>query len=302
MNNKSNYNPLVSIIINCYNGEAHLKDCIESLLSQTYKNWEIIFWDNQSDDKSETIYKNFKDKRLKYFRAEKHTSLYKARNHAIEKTNGELISFIDVDDLWEINKLELQVQLFNDPKIDLVYSNLWIIKNNSKNKKIFQKKNSPSGLIYEKLLEEYNIGIITTIFRKNIITSIKKIFDERFSIIGDFEFFLRLSKTHYFHYINIPLAYYRIHDKNFSSLHVEKELEEIDTWIVENKSYINKKQLRKIKRNTTMRKLLHLRFNKNYKGCFKILIENCGNITAFKILAIILIPLYILKKISRFHI
>ena len=302
MNNKLNYNPLVSIIINCYNGEDHLKDCIESLLSQTYKNWEIIFWDNQSDDKSETIYKNFKDKRLKYFKAEKHTSLYKARNHAIEKTNGELISFIDVDDLWEINKLELQVQLFNDPKIDLVYSNLWIIKNNSKNKKIFQKKNSPSGLIYEKLLEEYNIGIITTIFRKNIITSIKKIFDERFSIIGDFEFFLRLSKTHYFHYINIPLAYYRIHDKNFSSLHVEKELEEIDTWIVENKSYINKKQLSKIKKNATMRKLLHLRFNKNYKGCFKILFENCGNITVFKILVIILIPLYILKKISRFHI
>ena len=302
MNNKSNYNPLVSIIINCYNGEDHLKDCIESLLSQTYKNWEIIFWDNQSDDKSETIYKNFKDKRLKYFKAEKHTSLYKARNHAIEKTNGELISFIDVDDLWEINKLELQVQLFNDPKIDLVYSNLWIIKNNSKNKKIFQKKNSPSGLIYEKLLEEYNIGIITAIFRKNIITSIKKIFDERFSIIGDFEFFLRLSKTHYFHYINIPLAYYRIHDKNFSSLHVEKELEEIDTWIVENKSYINKKQLSKIKKNATMRKLLHLRFNKNYKGCFKILFENCGNITVLKILVIILIPLYILKKISRFHI
>ena len=302
MNKKSNYNPLVSIIINCYNGETHLKDCIESLLSQTYQNWEIIFWDNQSDDKSEAIYKNFKDKRLKYFRAEKHTSLYKARNHAIEKTNGELISFIDTDDLWEVNKLELQVQLFNDPKIDLVYSNLWIIKNNSKNKKIFQKKNSPSGLIYEKLLEEYNIGIITTIFRKNITNSIKKIFDERFSIIGDFEFFLRLSKTHYFHYINIPLAYYRIHNKNFSSLNVEKELEEIDTWIGENKNYINKKQLSKIKRNTTMRKLLHLKFNKNYKDCFKILFENYNNIAVFKILVIILIPLYILKKISRFHI
>jgi len=302
MKNKSDYNPLVSIIINCYNGEAHLQDCIESLLLQTYKNWEIVFWDNQSNDRSKKIFNNFKDKRLKYFSATSHTSLYKARNLAIEKTNGELISFIDADDLWEINKLELQVQLFHNPKIDLVYSNQWIIKNNSKDKKIFQKKDSPSGFIYKKLLDEYNVGIITTIFRKDIIRSSKKIFDERFSIIGDFEFFLRLSKSHYFHYISTPLAYYRIHEKNFSSLNIEKELEEIDIWLEENKSEISKKQFTKIKRNTTIRKLLHLRFSKSYKDCFKILFENYNNIAVFKILIIVFTPLFILKKISRFHI
>ena len=114
--------PLVSIIINCYNGEKFLQECIKSILSQNYKNWEIIFWDNQSKDKSAEIFKSYNDERFKYFYAEKHTSLYKARNLAIRKANGELIAFIDVDDIWEKNKLELQVPLFNDSKISLVYS------------------------------------------------------------------------------------------------------------------------------------------------------------------------------------
>ena len=61
-------------------------------------------------------------------------------------------------------------------------------------KKRFIKKNSPSGFIYEKLLDEYNVGIITTIFRKNVVKDLPKIFDERFSVIGDFDFFLRISK------------------------------------------------------------------------------------------------------------
>ena len=299
--NQSTSNPLVSIIINCYNGETHLRDCIKSILSQTYKNWELIFWDNQSEDESEKIFKSYYDKRFKYFKANSHTSLYKARNFAIKKANGELLSFIDVDDLWENNKLELQVQLFNDPKISLVYSNLWIIKNKLRDKKIFQKKDSPSGFIYKKLLNDYNIGIITVIFRKSIIKNISKIFDERFSIIGDFEFFLRLSKSYYFHYINTPLAYYRIHDKNYSSLHVEREMEEIDIWLMENKNEISHKQLKKIKKQTILRKLLHLKFNKNYKNCFKILMQNYTSLIIFKMLIIIFTPIYILKKVSRFH-
>ena len=59
--------PLVSIIINCFNGEKYLRKCIESVISQTYKNWEIIFWDNKSSDRSAQIFKSYKDTRLKYY-------------------------------------------------------------------------------------------------------------------------------------------------------------------------------------------------------------------------------------------
>ena len=69
--------------MNCYYGEAYLYESIKSVLSQTYENWEIIFWDNKSEDKSAEIFKSYDDKRFKYFYADAHTSLYKARNLAI---------------------------------------------------------------------------------------------------------------------------------------------------------------------------------------------------------------------------
>ena len=96
--------PLVSVVINCYNGERFLKKAIDSVYAQSYQNWEIIFWDNRSEDKSAEIFKSYNDKRFKYFYAKKHTSLYKARNLAIKESSGELLAFIDTDDLWEKNK------------------------------------------------------------------------------------------------------------------------------------------------------------------------------------------------------
>jgi len=301
MNSKSSKNPLVSIIINCYNGESYLKECIESVLSQTYENWEVIFWDNKSEDKSAEIFKSFNDKRFKYFISDKYTSLYRARNLAIEKSTGELLAFIDVDDLWEKNKLKLQVLLFDDPQIALVYSNLWIMKQSIENKKIFIKKNSPSGFIHEKLLDEYNVGIITVVFRKKIISNNIKVFDERFSIIGDFDFFLKLSKSYYFHYIDKPLAYYRIHSRNFSSIYKEKEMEEFDIWAQDNKNNIDNKKIEKMKKKINVRKLLHFKFNKDYNNCYKILVKNFKSFLIIKMLIIVLTPLYILKKLSWFH-
>jgi glycosyltransferase involved in cell wall biosynthesis len=294
-------NPLVSIIINCFNGERYLKQALISVLNQSYKNWELIFWDNRSTDNSKNILNSFKDRRIKYFFAEKHTPLYQARNLAIQKSTGELIAFIDTDDLWDLNKLELQVPFFKNEKISLVYSNLWITKKNIEKKKIFIKKKSPSGYIYETLLDDYNVGIITTIFRKNIVKKENKIFDERFSIIGDFDFFLKLSKSHYFHYINKPLAYYRIHDSNFSSIFKDKEIKEFDTWLSENKKNIEIKKLNKISQKINLRKLLHYKFNSDYKNCFIIFKKNFNNFIAIKILTIIFTPLFILKKISWFH-
>ena len=62
-----NNQPLVSIIMNCYNGEKYLDDSLKSIVNQTYQNWELIFWDNISFDNSKKIFEKFKDKRFKYF-------------------------------------------------------------------------------------------------------------------------------------------------------------------------------------------------------------------------------------------
>ena len=60
-------NPLVSIIVNCFNGEKYLKRALQSILNQTYKNWEVVFWDNCSSDDSKKIFLEFQDSRFKYF-------------------------------------------------------------------------------------------------------------------------------------------------------------------------------------------------------------------------------------------
>ena len=129
-----NRNPLVSVIMNCFNGEKYLSDSINSVLKQSYQNWELIFWDNKSTDSSEKIFRSIKDKRCKYFCAKEHTSLYEARNLAIEKTNGAYIGFLDVDDYWLPNKIEKQIDLINQKNTGVVYSNIWI-RNEKKNKK-----------------------------------------------------------------------------------------------------------------------------------------------------------------------
>ena len=67
--------PLVSVLMNCFNGEKYLREAINSVYTQTYKNWEIIFWDNKSKDKSAEIFKSYKDKRLKYYFRKKKSKL-----------------------------------------------------------------------------------------------------------------------------------------------------------------------------------------------------------------------------------
>ena len=93
--------PLVSIIVNCHNGQEYLYECLKSITKQTYENWELIFWDNHSSDLSSKILKSFKDKRIKYFKSNKFTSLCLARNLAIKKAGGKYITFLDTDDIWK---------------------------------------------------------------------------------------------------------------------------------------------------------------------------------------------------------
>ena len=129
--------PLVSVIINCFNGEKYLNEAVESVLDQNYKNWEIIFFDNNSTDNSCSILKEYKDKRIKYFKSKSKLTLYKARNLAIKKAKGKLISFLDVDDWWVKSKLNKQVKFFiKNKNVSVLYSNIYVY-NEKKNQKMF---------------------------------------------------------------------------------------------------------------------------------------------------------------------
>ena len=85
--------PLVSVIMNCHNGEKYLKQSVKSIIAQTYNNWELIFWDNQSTDNSKNIIYKFSDNRIKYFKSTSFKKLYESRNLAIQKAKGKLVFF-----------------------------------------------------------------------------------------------------------------------------------------------------------------------------------------------------------------
>ena len=89
-----NDEPLVSIVINCFNGEKYLKEALSSIKKQKYQNFEVIFWDNFSNDESKKIFLDFADNRFKYFFSDKKLKLYDARNHALSKCQGDLITLL----------------------------------------------------------------------------------------------------------------------------------------------------------------------------------------------------------------
>ena len=85
--------PFVSVLMNCYNGEKYLQEAIDSVLAQTYKNWELIFWDNRSTDRSAEIFKSYNDHRLKYFLSHEHTDLGSGRAKHLSTSKVSLLKF-----------------------------------------------------------------------------------------------------------------------------------------------------------------------------------------------------------------
>ena len=207
--------PLVSVIMNCYNGEKYLREAIDSVYAQTYENWEIIFWDNASTDKSAEIAKAYNDK-LKYYYGEKYISLGAARNKALEQCNGDYIAFLDVDDLWVSKKLEKQIPLFDDNKIGIVITNALYFSSNRKRKILYRLKKPPTGKVFKRLLENYYIAMPTVVIRKKSLTLLNHWFDPEFNLIEDLDLFTRISYKWELGYVDSILAKYRLHDKSFT--------------------------------------------------------------------------------------
>ena len=229
--------PLVSIIINCYNGEKFLKDCLDSITSQSYKNWEIIFWDNRSTDDTYLEICKFSDTRIKYYLAEKHTTLYQARNYAIEKANGDFYAFLDVDDWWDQNKLNKQIPLFsNKMEVGLVYSNFYKYDQIKKKTFINHKKKLPSGNVTNLLLKDYNIGWLTVIIKRTFYEKLKFKFNPLYNVIGDFDLIMRLSAICEILYLDDVTGYCRWHGENLQILQKHKLLDELDYWAIDMKN------------------------------------------------------------------
>lgn len=209
--------PLCSVIMNCYNSEIYLKEAVSSVIDQNYTNWEVIFWDNQSTDRSAAILKGFQDRRIKYFYAASHTPLGVARNLALEKAQGKYIAFLDCDDKWMPDKLLKQIHACeNDPAIVLSYTVCKDIISDGTpiHYKVKSRRRSDS-LQFSDLIVNNSISWQTVLIRADILKTIGG-FNNAYQFCEDYDIILKAFHLGKFHFVNEPLSCYRIHPNNES--------------------------------------------------------------------------------------
>jgi glycosyltransferase involved in cell wall biosynthesis len=199
----------------CYNSENTIVKSIDSVLKQTYTNWEMIIVDDCSTDNSKIIVEEFCkiELRIKYYNTEFPSgSPTKPRNIAIEKAQGRFIAFLDSDDLWEPEKLKSQVELFNDEKVAIVFSNYEKI-----NEKGFSNNRiitAPLLVDYKKLLKGNVIACCTCVYDTNKVG--KKYFFKQGH--EDYALWLEILRSGYIaKNSGLISAKYRVRDSSVSS-------------------------------------------------------------------------------------
>lgn len=214
--------PKVSIIMNCYNGERYLTPALESIRKQTYEDYEIVFWDNLSVDGSPQIAAGFDD-RLKYYRGERFMSLGEARNEALKMATGEYIAFLDADDLWEPDKLRLQMEIVeSDPGVSFVYSNAEALFEKTQERALRLKPgNGVEGDVFKRFIGSYPVIMSTVLLRSAPLAGLAKRFDTRLNVCEEFDLFIRYLYTEKARYVDLSLATYRIHGAMTSEKHIE---------------------------------------------------------------------------------
>ncbi len=296
MNNKG----LVSVIMNCHNGATFLKEAIQSILNQKYKRWELIFWDNNSTDNSAKIFKNFKDKRLKYFFRKKKVSLYESRNSAIKKAKGEFIAFLDADDLWLPNKLLLQIKKFKDPKVGLVYGKFLKVNDYSflKRKQLITKKDLPEGYITNNLFRFYGVGLLTIVLRKKFLNK-KQNFKTQYNYLGDLDFVLRFSLKHKFAAVQKIIGIYRQHENQMQRKHYKTKSDQFSKWYREilSKKIFGNRDLGIIKEWERFFRNLTLVKKERSVSVFLKILSYPNNFNKIKLLIVFFTPGFISKRI-----
>ncbi len=159
---------LVSIIMPSYNAAKYISEAIESVITQTYTSWELLITDDRSSDNSRDIIKYYTetDSRVKLFCLKENSGAGVARNNSIKKAKGRFIAFLDSDDRWKPNKLEVQIKFMLDNGYELTYSS-YDVCNQSGN--IVSKVTCLKRLNYKTLIRDNGIGCLTAIYdSKNI--------------------------------------------------------------------------------------------------------------------------------------
>ena len=210
---------MFSIILPTYNrAETFLKSAIESVLNQSYQNWELLIIDNNSRDNTDDLVNSFYDKRIKLLKNYRIGNIARSRNIGIKKAKGEYIAFIDSDDFWETDKIEVCNNYLKENKNSGVcHAEYWLSDKNKCQIKIYGPEKS---FTYENLLINGNcISLSAMIVPKSFFYK-SGFFSENPDFISaeDYDLWIRFSKNKLkVGFINNCLGTFRVHGDSISS-------------------------------------------------------------------------------------
>lgn len=207
--------PLVSVVVAAFNAERSIAQTIESILNQTYANFELNIIDDGSSDKTAEICRRYLDDvRLNYVR-QSNRGQANAKNAGMHMANGSLIAFCDADDYWEPNKLSLQIPLFaGRPNIGVVYG-LSRRVNASDQFVVSPKRTCHRGKVTKHLFRKNFVSFGTAIVRKRCIEELGG-FDERYRMGIDWDLWLRISTQYDFDFVPEYVYVYRVWEGQMS--------------------------------------------------------------------------------------
>ena len=231
-------NPIVSVIIPVYNGERYLAETIESVISQTAMNWELIAVNDGSTDNSLAILEEYAKKmpdRIKVITVE-NGGVSRARNIGVAAGRGIYVAFLDQDDLWAPRKLERQMGMFSrDEKTSLSFTNETLIDENGTvtHENILKFGRHNRGNVFEYLLFDNFIPISSVMLKKELVVKTGG-FNPCFSLAEDYDFLLKVAREATVDYIDEPLLQYREHHESGTFTKIDRITAEafsvIDHW------------------------------------------------------------------------
>ena len=220
--------PFISVIINCYNGATYLCQTLESVLAQSFTDWELIFWDNCSTDNTSTIFKSYTDNRFRYFLAPEHLPLAAAKSLAVDQARGVWLALLDADDLWAPNKLMQQVAIArtSGPELGLVYGKMEVLIEPQASGSGMAKRararqlelasiQLPEGDVFSKLLCENFIPQPSILVRRDAYSRVGGV-DTTMRHAWDYDLTVKVSKYYQIRALQEVCCQYRIHSSNLS--------------------------------------------------------------------------------------
>ncbi len=247
----ANKKPLVSVIMPTYNCAVYLQESIESVLARTYDAYEVVVIDDGSTDNTKLVLKPYMEK-IKYIDLGRNEGLPTARNLGIQSAKGEYVAFLDADDIWMPEKLEMSIdQFMKNPDAGMVYSKHINIDSKSQFLEGKIRRRLPSGNIFTQLFFEQNFIICSSVVVRKEVFNKTALFDSGLVNCQDWDMWLRIAFYYKAIGIDVPLVKYRHSAKSLSKnrnnvLKYQKVIiDKIYTMFKDSENGINEKMYKK---------------------------------------------------------